>query len=301
VARAELLWQEALHCSERAQASLALVPLATELLPLPSVQPFHVRRLLGDAPKHLGSAGPRPNPFLPWDRRLEVTRLGQSHVVLLNKYPVQAGHLLLITQHWQPQSGWLDPADWRAVAEVEGDTGGLWFFNSCAAAGASQPHRHLQMLPRPDQASSCPLDGLIREQLQQQRLAWPWRYAVSRREQRIAAGADAPDRRAGELMRIYADHARRLQLGDPQQVPQPRLPYNLLFNDDWFLTVLREREHCAGFSVNALGFAGYLLATAGSDLVWLEQQGPWQLLRSVAASEATGPPDDSVFSRLSQG
>jgi sulfate adenylyltransferase (ADP) / ATP adenylyltransferase len=301
VARAERLWQAALRCSEQARASQALVPLATERLPLPSVEPFLVRRLLGDTPKHLGAAGPRPNPFLPWDRRLEVTRLGQTHVVLLNKYPVQAGHLLVITQHWQPQSGWLAPADWRAVAEVEGDTGGLWFFNSCAAAGASQPHRHLQLLPRPWQASSCPLDGPIQEQLKQQRLVWPWRYALSRREQRVGAGADTPEHRAAELMALYADHTRRLRLGDPRQVPQPRVPYNLLFSDDWFLTVRREREHCAGFSVNALGFAGYLLATAGSDLHWLEQQGPWQLLRSVAASAGPEPRDDSVFSRLSQG
>jgi sulfate adenylyltransferase (ADP) / ATP adenylyltransferase len=47
--------------------------------------------------------------------------------------------------------------------------------------------------------------------------------------------------------------------------------------------VRREREHCAGFSLNALGFAGYLLATDGSDLDWLRREGPWQLLRAVAA------------------
>jgi ATP adenylyltransferase len=35
--------------------------------------------------------------------------------------------------------------------------------------------------------------------------------------------------------------------------------------------------------VNGLGFAGYLLCTAESDLPWLRQHGPWELLRSVAA------------------
>jgi ATP adenylyltransferase/5',5'''-P-1,P-4-tetraphosphate phosphorylase II len=50
-----------------------------------------------------------------------------------------------------------------------------------------------------------------------------------------------------------------------------------------FLTVRRLREHCAGFSVNGLGFAGYLLGTHRSDLNWLQQKGPWALLAAVAA------------------
>ena len=137
--RAERIWQRALQLSSQAQASGALVPLATEVLTAPQHEPFVLRRLLSATPKHLRRGGPKPNPFLPWERALEVDQLDSGHVVLLNKYPVQAGHLLLITASWQPQSGWLSGDDWRAVAHLAGDTGGLWFFNSCAASGASQP------------------------------------------------------------------------------------------------------------------------------------------------------------------
>ena len=281
--RAERLWQAGLQRSEQARAEQALVPLATDLLSLPGAEPFEVRRLLGATPKHLRASGPRPNPFLPWDPRLEVTRLGDTHVVLLNKYPVQPGHLLLISQHWQPQAGWLGADDWRAVAEMDSDTGGLWFFNSCAAAGASQPHRHLQLLPRPAASSSCPLAALILEQLDQHRPAWPWQYAISRRAQRAGAQEGSSAVLARDLQGLYLGHARQLGLGDPRHDPQPRHPYNLLFTDQWFLSVRRRTEHCAGFSVNALGFAGYLLATEASDLHWLQQQGPWRLLHAVAA------------------
>lgn len=281
--RAERLWQAGLQRSEQARAERALVPLATDLLSLPGAEPFEVRRLLGATPKHLRASGPRPNPFLPWDPRLEVSRLGDTHVVLLNKYPVQPGHLLLISQHWQPQAGWLAADDWRAVAEMDSDTGGLWFFNSCAAAGASQPHRHLQLLPRAAASSSCPLADLILEQLDQHRPAWPWQYAISRRARWDGAQEGHGAALAGELQELYLDHARQLGLGDPRHDPQPRHPYNLLFTDQWFLSVRRRTEHCAGFSVNALGFAGYLLATEASDLNWLHQQGPWRLLGSVAA------------------
>ena len=72
-------------------------------------------------------------------------------------------------------------------------------------------------------------------------------------------------------------------------MPQPLYPYNLLFNDRWFVTIRRVREHCAGFSLNALGFAGYLLATEQSDLGWLDQNGAWALLGQVAAPALTNP------------
>lgn len=278
--RAEQYWQKALAHSERARAVGALVPLRTELLALPNLEPFRLRRLLSQTPKHLRAGGPKPNPFLPWEPDLQVELLGSSHVVLLNKFPVQAAHLLLITQQWVPQAGWLSPTDWQAVAHVAADTDGLWFFNSAAASGASQPHRHVQLLPRHPGEPSCPLASEFERQLAGTSPPWPWSYAISRRLDPIGHG---------DLEQLYHDHASQLGLGDPQQLPQPLHPYNLLFNDRWFVTVRRVREHCAGFSLNALGFAGYLLATEQSDLDWLHHNGAWALLGQVAAPAVTKP------------
>lgn len=84
--------------SERARLGGALVPLETRLLDIPGTEPFVVRQLLSSTPRHLRQGGPRPNPFLPWDRPLEVDLLGPAHVLLLNKYPVQEAHLLVITR-----------------------------------------------------------------------------------------------------------------------------------------------------------------------------------------------------------
>jgi ATP adenylyltransferase len=86
-----------------------------------------------------------------------------------------------------------------------------------------------------------------------------------------------------DLESLYLSHAEQLGLGSPKRDPQPRHPYNLVFDDEWLLMVRRTQEHCAGFSLNALAFAGYLLATERSDLAWLERQGPWQLLQAVAS------------------
>ncbi|MBU6354128.1 MAG: ATP adenylyltransferase [Cyanobacteria bacterium REEB498] len=266
-----------LERSQRALARGALVPLATERVEQPGQGPFVLRRLLSATPKHLRSAGPKPNPFLPWDPDLEVERLADTHLVLLNKYPVQEGHLLLITQRWAPQAGWLDSGDWNALHQIDQDSPGLWFFNSCAAAGASQPHRHLQLLPRGPEQLACPLQPWIEAQLAGEGPAWPWRYRLSRR--RAQGEADG----AVELEQLYRQHLQELELGEPQRDPVPRRPYNLLIGPDWVLTVERIQEHWAGFSINALGFAGYLLITQGSDLDWLQRHGPWELLQAVAA------------------
>jgi ATP adenylyltransferase len=250
------------------------VPLDTRILPDPGMEPFVLRELLSSTPRHLRQGGPRPNPFLPWDRPLQVDLLEPAHVLLLNKYPVQEAHLLVITRDWRPQGGWIETGDWQAVAQVGRDTGGLWFFNSGARSGASQPHRHLQLLPRRPGEPSCPLAPLFLEQLETGEHAWSWAYRLSRRSDPLG-GSD--------LEGLYRAHARALELGQPGRDGEPLHPYNLLFDDDWFLTVRRVREHGAGFSVNALGFAGFLLITGGSDRGWLEREGPWALLKDVAA------------------
>lgn len=270
---AERLWRAALERSALARRQGSLIPLVTHLVHDASWAPFQLRRLCSPTPKHLGAAGPRVNPFLPWEPPLEVERLARSHVLLLNKYPVQAGHVLLITQRWAPQNGWLDPADWGAVVAVDEDTSGLWFFNSCAEAGASQPHRHLQLLPRHRGEPSCPLEPALRAQLQGEAAPWRWAYRLWRRQ---------PGETASALAAHYRRGAISLGLGDPAEAGNPRHPYNLLFCRDWFLMIRRRREHAAGFSLNALGFAGYLLRTEHSDLDWLRLHGPWALLEAVA-------------------
>ena len=121
---AEGLHQRALLRSEEALNNGALRPLNTDIETWHGEgdRDFEIRHLVGAPPRHLRTAGPKPNPFLPWDERLEITRVGNEHVLILNKYPVQLGHMLLITRSWQPQEETVE-AFWGAstsVAVVEG-------------------------------------------------------------------------------------------------------------------------------------------------------------------------------------
>ena len=281
---AEQFWKQALARSDAALSSASLQPLPTDLTYITGLDgvTFELRHLTGIPPRHLRPAGPKPNPFRPWDRALEVAAIGDEHTLILNKFPVQIGHMLLITQTWAPQIGWLTLADWSAVADVDRDTTGLWFFNSGPAAGASQPHRHLQLLPRRLGVPLCP------------RQSWFDRHChhsePSRAENEgiaILNRSCAMRRLDGHvidgplLWRTYQDLSRQLGLGRPDLHQQPQGPYNILLTRRWMALVRRLRDGVNGFSVNALGFAGYLLSTSASDLTWLDHEGPEALLREV--------------------
>ncbi|KAK6344371.1 bifunctional AP-4-A phosphorylase/ADP sulfurylase [Orbilia brochopaga] len=110
-------------------------------------------------------APPRSNPFLPPDAALYVSPILATHYLVLNKFPVHAGHCVLATNDFHHQNHPLTVSDFSAVLAVlrewdavpagdseEGDEARrqnclYGFFNSGANSGASQPHRHVQFLP----------------------------------------------------------------------------------------------------------------------------------------------------------
>ena len=272
------LFQKAREVAAAATVSGALVPLDTALTHLNGEHGtrFELRHLLSATPKHLRAAGPKPNPFRPWDRRLEVERIGDSHVVILNKFPVQAGHMLLITQDWQPQTGWLSIDDWHALVRVDASTTGLWFFNSGPDAGASQPHRHLQLLPRRAGETICARQDWF------QNCADGTTALTDDLLLRSSRVVPLRPNSTGEMLhQLYLFLAHELELGSPSHDSRPRGAYNLLLSRKWMAIVRRRTEGIRGFSVNALGFAGSLLSTETSDRDWIEQSGPEALLHAV--------------------
>ena len=280
-------WSKALERSDQAWKSGALIPLSTSNIKLSGTgaEHFELRQLNAALPRHHRPEGPKPNPFLPWDPRLEVERIHHSHVLILNKYPVQRAHMLLITRCWASQVHWLSAEDWRALAHVDSDCTGLWFFNSGPRAGASQPHRHLQLLPRHRGERICPRQSWFTEQLQMTAALTCEGQTIDPLHQSCVIAerplSKNPDEEATLLHDLYRSLSSRLGLGDALSQEPPAFPYNLLMTESWMALISRSQEHFMGFSINALGFAGYLLATQRSDLSWLQSHGGEQLLRRV--------------------
>ncbi|ROT36195.1 ATP adenylyltransferase [Sodiomyces alkalinus F11] len=95
------------------------------------------------------------NPFEnPENGPLFITDLPPSHNLVLNKFAVVPEHFILATKKFKPQTHLLEPDDLEAAYACinayheKGAEGQLYvFFNSGPHSGASQPHRHLQLLP----------------------------------------------------------------------------------------------------------------------------------------------------------
>ncbi|KAL2141628.1 hypothetical protein VTI28DRAFT_2174 [Corynascus sepedonium] len=116
---------------------------------------------------------PKKKPFFdPFDNPAEamlVTPLAPNHNLVLNKFAIVPEHFILATRAFKEQTDLLERDDLEAAyacieayhhsnirskennesAPERGDDGSelYVFFNSGAASGSSQPHRHIQMLP----------------------------------------------------------------------------------------------------------------------------------------------------------
>lgn len=235
-------------------------------------------------------SGNQRNPFLPYDEDLFVARLSPTHVCLLNKYNVIDHHLLIVTSAFEDQEMLLSEADFAALRMCLDPLGGLAFYNGGGPAGASQPHKHLQLIPLPiaGDGPAIPIAPLLADAdtstLTTVR-GLPFRHAFARIPRPGASLAEA----AGATHALYRQalaaagiDALATSAGERQGAP-----YNLLITAEWMLLVPRTRELFEGISVNALGFAGSLFVRDAKQLATLERAGPMAVLRQVAA-----PPGD---------
>jgi len=222
---------------------------------------------------------PDCNPFLPYDEELYVGDAGAGHVCLLNKFNVIDDHLLVVTREFEAQESLLSPADFGAVWSLLWEAEGLVFYNSGAAAGASQPHKHLQLVLGPlcPCGPEIPIAAACEAAARAGHNALP-ELPVAHAFRALPSGRDAAAA-ADRSARTYADLLAALNLTAGSGAPAP---YNLLFTRTWMLVVPRSRECFRNISVNALGFAGALLVRDAEELALLTSHRPLQVLRHVA-------------------
>ncbi|CAM2189924.1 sulfate adenylyltransferase (ADP) / ATP adenylyltransferase [Paraburkholderia sacchari] len=235
---------------------------------------------------------PRRNPFLPYDEDLCVGDLSSTHVALLNKYSVLDGHLLIVTRRFVPQEALLDHADFAALLVALRGYDALGFYNGGPAAGASQPHKHLQAVPLPlDVAgASVPIETLLAAVAPNGSRVpgLPFAHAFARLDLAGNAAEATADQEAHRARDTYRALLRAVDIGivEVDGVPHQRTPYNLLVTRRWMLVVPRATERVEGISVNALGFAGSLFVRDAAQRETLARIGPMTALASVAKPDA---------------
>jgi ATP adenylyltransferase len=260
---------------DRAEAALAAGAMHSFECALEHVEDAGVEFVLRIATKFppgenaAGRTGAAPrlprNPFATPEPALVVGSLTPTHLALLNKFSVLREHLLVVTKEYQDQRSLLDQRDFEALAICMRDAEVLAFYNGGAEAGASQSHKHLQVVTLPlSPRHSIPMDTLLERD--------PDRLAFRHAFARLPEGQLA---RPGEMLASYRELHRAAGLEGQQ-------PYNLLVTHEWMLVVPRSRDRYEGVSINALAFAGSFFLRDAAHAHAVAAARPMSVLKSVS-------------------
>lgn len=220
--------------------------------------------------------------------KLFISDWGNSHFLVLNKFAVTEEHFILATKEFRPQTAVLELGDLEsALACVKEyvDHGGLYVFFNCGEhSGASQPHRHLQLLP-----ISQMRDGLDKGS--------PWRILASN------LGPNVPfrtfserihvDMNAKDLFEVYLRLYRKAcEVSGVQEYMEDngdaKISYNLAMTEDSLVLCPRVADGKMvvdenGHEVGKLSLNGTMLA--GTALVKSEAE--WLALKDDPAALTT--------------
>jgi ATP adenylyltransferase len=280
------LWQRTIEQTQHALSCGALlsIPTSHEFVEQAGVQ-FLVRIVSNLIRKEAADlkqkqeekSGNPINPFLPYERDLFVLDISETHVCLLNKFNVVDNHLLIVTRAFEEQEALLTLHDFTAMWACLSEVDGLAFYNAGKAAGASQRHKHLQLVPFPmeKEIERVPIDPLIKKVRSRDRITqipeFSFLHAFARLE---------PETTPEDILQYYYELLETVGIRSNRVMQSA--PYNLLATREWMLIVPRSQAGFGGIGVNSLAFAGALLVQNPEQLETLKQLRPLNFLKNVA-------------------
>lgn len=227
------------------------------------------------------------NPFLPYEQDLFVTDISNTHICLLNKFNIVDHHLLLVTREFEEQESLLTHQDFEAMWITLAEIDGLVFYNSGQAAGASQRHKHLQLIPLPltPEGVSIPIEVALKSIQFKDGVgripSFKFKHAIAQLD---SSWINSPSQAQSATLDCYHTLLSQLNLVDVSINPKPA-PYNLLATREWMMIVARSQERFQSISINSLGFAGALLVRNEEQLQFVKEISPLTILQNVAVSE----------------
>lgn len=246
-----------------------------------------VVRILANLQRKVAAKESQPknfNPFLPYDPNLFVTDLSPTHLVLLNKFNVMDHHLLIVTREFESQDDCLTTQDFQSLALGLSEVDGLAFYNGGPKAGASQPHKHIQIVPLPfvPDGSRLPIESLLLENTVSAQAGTnprlPFLHLITRFEK---LDFTQPKTLSMYLLEAYRHLMISLNLMSIDSTKCSQGAYNLLMTREWMCIVPRSQEGFGDIQINALGFAGALLVRNPEQLAYLQAVGPLTVLQNV--------------------
>mmetsp|Transcript_64525 Transcript_64525/g.74109 ORF Transcript_64525/g.74109 Transcript_64525/m.74109 type:complete len:326 (+) Transcript_64525:35-1012(+) len=233
-------------------------------------------------PMNIGpSAKPNIDPFMPpFETGMHIYDFGSTHRLLFNKFPMTKFHLLVVTQQFERQDEQLNQKDFEYTLTAMRSLQGYTFFNSGLEAGASQKHKHLQVLPREIGVSPPVLSHLeeLAEEQPETIFTLP-QYDFLHLIKSFCANLDSySDAEGGKLIHnCYQELAAKLQIFERD------LRYNMIVGKNFMLMVPRSKSHAYDhIDLNGMGFLGSFFLKNPEAVEIFNEVGPLNLLKEVA-------------------
>ncbi|BBA80237.1 ATP adenylyltransferase [cyanobacterium endosymbiont of Rhopalodia gibberula] len=226
------------------------------------------------------------DPFLPYEEDLFVTNLSDTHVCLLNKYNVFDYHLLITTRVFEEQQSWLDLNDFAALGQCLLQIDGLGFYNSGTLSGASQQHKHLQLVPFPlsSEVEKIPIESIIKEIDFQEDIGFVSSFNFSHALIKINL-TTGKNYFQNALIFLENYHKLLMAINLPLNKEKPTVDYNLLITREWMMIIERSQASYKSIPVNALGFAGTFFVKNQKQMEQLKELTPLIILQNVAKNK----------------
>ena len=280
------LWTKTLDATEKALKTGALRPVSTESTFIYDSGIDFLVRIVSNLTRKAEEKKEAGNPFLPYEKDMFVAEISETHICLLNKFNVIDHHLLIVTRSFEDQETLLTLRDFDAICLCMAEYDGMAFYNGGEIAGASQQHKHLQIIPLPmaNKGPRVPIEPLFKSVRPEGTLGIipgiPFIHSFARFVPDLLENSeDAAESSLG----LYRAMLHAVGLNSPTDPYESRQsgPYNLLLTREWMLLVPRSEECFESISINALGFAGALLVKNEEQMRILKQVGGMAVLKST--------------------
>ena len=195
---------------------------------------------------------------------------------------------LIVTREFESQDSFLNYQDFQAMWACLKEIDGLAFYNGGKIAGASQKHKHLQLVPTPlapNQQESIPIAPLFASAVFEGDVGrvpdLPFVHGFCRFDADLI---NSPNDAAQITLELYSKLLKAVGLLNEDTENNCSIAYNFLATREWMFIVPRSKEHFESISVNSLGFAGALLVRNQEQMQMLKDCKPMEILRQVGVS-----------------
>ncbi|CAG8981592.1 hypothetical protein HYALB_00009471 [Hymenoscyphus albidus] len=201
-----------------------------------------------------------------------LEHVGPSHTLILNKFCVVRPQYVLHTTAFEPQYDKLSVADfkaaWSVLSRLESEH--IVIFNCGVDAGASQGHKHLQIVPAREEFNLFPdVLGIDHESCTVPGI--PFRHAV----QRLPSPTSTAD--------VVEMYKQLIEIAGVKETPA----HNVILTPDWLLVIPRSHARDGKLAASAASMVGMVWVTEESEFQeWLDQ-GPMEVLCRFGVTKET--------------